>query len=154
MENTRFTNTGSVSASVRAGSPSPLRGIPPLSISTISERASNLKDYLTASTSGSSGPSPPRLYGHAKSVPSSSVSAIIVSLASSIFSSGRPKLISEIPITEKYTHSWQDMQRFRGTRQKLDKSNYDKPSLCPEDFTFGLGFECFGQYYYRDRGGS
>ena len=61
VENTRFTSTGSVSGSVRAGFPSPLQGIPPLSISTISERAPQLKDYLTASTSGSSGPSPPRL---------------------------------------------------------------------------------------------
>ena len=74
-----------------------------------------------------------------------------VSLASSIFSSGRrPKLISEIPTTEKFTHSWQDMQRFRGTRQKLDKFNYDKFFLRPEDMIavteeeFGLGFECFG----------
>ena len=105
VENTRFTSTGSISGSVRAGSPSPLRSIPLLSISTISEGASQLKDYLMASTSGPSGPSPPRLYGHARSVPSSSASAIAVSLASSIFSAGRPKLISEIPTTEKFTHS-------------------------------------------------
>ena len=79
VENTRFTSTGSVFASVRAGPPPPLRSILPLSILTISERASQLKDYLTASTSGSSGPSPPRLYGHARSA-----SAVAVSLASSI----------------------------------------------------------------------
>ena len=53
--------------------------------------AAQLKDYLTASSSGSSGPSTPQPYGHAKSVLSTSASAMAVSLASSIFSSGRSR---------------------------------------------------------------
>ena len=41
---------------------------------------------------------------------------------------------------------------FQGTRQKLDKSNYNKLPLRPENMTavtnegFGLGFGCFGQW--------
>ena len=82
-----------------------------------------------------------------------------VSLTSSIPSSGKLKLISEIPTTEKYSHNWSEpkcMQRSKKSRQKSGKSNYDKLSLFPEDLTevteeeFGLDFECFGQYYCPD----